>query len=382
MDTYRYQEDPHYFAQVPAGVEELAAAEMTALGAVDVAPEVRGVSFRADARTVYQLVYTTQLLQRVIAPLLRFKCHNPDYLYRKVHEVDWREFLRPGQTFAVFANVSHSKLKDSRFAGLRTKDAVCDRLRADTGKRPDIDTQQPDLWLSVHANHDWVTVGIDLAGGSLHKRGYRQQTVDAPMQETVAAAMLAMADWHGERPLHDPMCGSGTILAEAWLRATGTPAGTLRRHFGFMQLPDFDIVAWKQVKKGLDSRRKLGKPGLVSGGDVDPTAVAAARTNLAQLPGGEHIEVTRRDFRALEGLSDTVIVTNPPYGLRLQRGQDLAGFYKELGDWLKFRCPGCEAYIYFGDRRWLKSIGLRPAFKRSLRNGGLDGCVARYDLYA
>ena len=320
-------------------------------------------------------------MQRVIAPLLRFKCHNPDYLYRKVHEVDWRDFLRPGQTFAVFANVSQSKLKDSRFVVHRTKDAVCDRLRADTGQRPDVDTADPHLWLSVHARRDWVTVGVDLGGGGLHRRGYRVQTVDAPMQETVAAAMLAMAEWRGERPLHDPMCGSGTILAEAWLRATGTPAGTLRSRFGFMQLPDLDIVAWKQVKKGLDSRRKHRPPNLVSGADLDAGAVAAARANLDRLPGGEHVTVARGDVRA-PWPDRAVIVVNPPYGLRLRAGEDLGAFYKALGDWLKFRCPGSEAYVYFGDRRWLKHIGLRPAFKHALRNGGLDGCVARFELYA
>jgi putative N6-adenine-specific DNA methylase len=317
----------------------------------------------------------------VIAPLLRFKCHNPEYLYRKVLEVDWRQFLRPGQTFAVFANVSHSTLRDSRFAALKVKDAVCDQLRQATGSRPSIDTDQPHLWLSVHAARDWVTVGVDLAGGSLHKRGYRVASVDAPMQETVAAAILAHSGWRGERPLHDPCCGSGTLLAEAWLRATGTPAQTLRKHFGFMQLPDFDIVAWKQVKKGLDSRRELGAEGLVSGGDVDPDAVAAARRNLTRLPGGEQVTVTRRDFREHPGLDGAVIVTNPPHGIRLGKGTDLAAFYKELGDWLKFRCAGCEAYVYFGDKDLLKRIGLRPAWKRPLRNGGLDGRLAKYELY-
>lgn len=381
MTDYRYQEDGEYFAQVGGGVEELAAAELEALGATNVTAAVRGVTFAADARALYRIVYCTQLVQRVIAPLLRFKCHNPDYLYRKAFEVDWQQFLRPGQTFAVFANVSHSKLKDSRFAALRVKDAVCDRLRQDTGKRPDIDTDKPHLWLSVHARDDWVTVGVDLAGGSLHKRGYRAAKVAAPMQETVAAAMLAMIDWHGQRPLHDPMCGSGTILAEAWLRATDTPAGTLRRHFGFMQLPDFDIVAWKQVKKGLDSRRKLGRPELVSGADVDPAAVNAARQNLSALPGGDKVSIKRLDFRANEGLRDTTIVVNPPYGVRLKPGEDLGAFYKELGDWLKFRCASSEACVYFGDRRWLKSIGLRPNWKKPLRNGGLDGVVARYELY-
>ncbi|HOX26968.1 MAG TPA: THUMP domain-containing protein [Candidatus Krumholzibacteria bacterium] len=378
---YRYQDDPRYFAQVSGGVEDLAATELQALGATDVEAAVRGLHFRADPRGVYRVVYASQLVQRVIAPLAHFRCHTPDYLYRKVREIDWRDFLRPGQTFAVFANVSHSQLKDSRFAALRVKDAVCDRLRDDTGKRPDIDTENPDLWISLHAAHDAVTLGVDLGGGSLHKRGYRKQTVEAPMQETVAAAIVALSGWTGDRPLHDPMCGSGTLLAEAWLRATGTPAGTLRRRFGFMQLPDFDIVAWKQVKKGLDSRRRLREPGVVSGGDIDAKAVAAARANLALLPGGDRVPIRRRDFRDAHDLRDAVIVCNPPYGIRLATGSDLAAFYKDLGDWLKVRCAGCEAYVYFGERELLKSIGLRPAWRRPLRNGGLDGRLAKFELY-
>ncbi len=378
---HRYQEDPRYFAQVGGGVEDAAAVELAQLGARDIEPAVRGVFFRADPHALYGVVYASPLVQRVIAPLAQFRCHTPDYLYRRTREIDWREFLRPGQTFAVFANVSQSKLQDSRFAALRVKDAVCDRLREDTGSRPDIDTEDPDLWISLHAAHDQVTLGVDLAGGSLHKRGYRKQTVAAPMQETVAAAILAMADWNGERPLHDPMCGSGTLLAEALLRATGTPASTLRRRFGFMQLPDFDIVAWKQVKKGLDSRRRPLPAGLITGGDIDPKAVSAARANLDRLPGGQQVAVTRRDFREVEGLRDTVIVVNPPYGLRMGRDENLGSFYKELGDWLKFRCAGCEAYVYFGKRELLKLIGLRPAWKRGLRNGGLDGVVGKFPLY-
>ena len=378
---YRYQEDPRYFAQVGGGVEDVAAEELRRLGAIDVEPAVRGVEFRADPPTLYRVVYTSALLQRVIAPILYFRCHNPDYLYRKVLEVDWSDFLRPGHTFAVFSNVTNSKLKDSRFAALRVKDAVCDRLREDSGQRPDIDTRDPHLWISVHASNDWVTVGVDLAGGSLHKRGYRIHSVDAPMQETVAAAMLAMSGWTGERPLHDPMCGSGTLLAEAWMRATNTPTSILRGRFGFMQLPDFDLAVWKKIKADCEGARRPVAAGLVSGGDLDPEAVTAARANLARLPGGEHITVRRRDFRQVTGLSDTVIVCNPPYGIRLQRGDDLARFYKELGDWLKFQCPGCEAYVYFGERELMKRIGLRPAWKQPLRNGGLDGRVAKYELY-
>ncbi len=379
---YRYQDDPRHFAPVAAGLEDLAAAELQALGAGDVQTAVRGVHFRAEPRTLYHVIYAAHLLQRVLTPLLRFRCHNPDYLYRKVREVDWRQFLRPGQTVAVHANVAHSRLKDSRYVTLRVKDAVCDRLREDTGQRPDIDTREPDLWLYAHAAHDWVTVGVDTGGGSLHRRGYRQKTVAAPMQETTAAAIIALSGWAGDRPLHDPFCGAGTLLAEAWLRGTATPPGTLRRRFGFMQLPDFDIVAWKQVKKGLDSRRRPLPPGRVSGGDVDPRAVAAARENLGRLPGGDRVEVRQADALKTDGLRDGVIVCNPPHGIRLQQGTDLAAFYKALGDWLKFRCTGSEAYVYFGDRQLLKLIGLRPAWKKPLRGGGRDGRLAKYELYA
>lgn len=379
---YLYQEDSRYFVQVGGGIEPVVAAYLAEAGVSDIEPGVRGAHFRADRRTLYTIVYDSPLVQRVIAPLQQFRCHTPEYLYRRAREVDWRGFLAPGQTFAVFSNVSHSRLKDSRYAALRVKDAVCDRLRQDTGQRPDIDTENPDLWISLHAAHDQVTLGVDLGGGSLHKRGYRHATVDAPMQETVAAAILAMAGWRGEKPLHDPMCGSGTLLAEAWLRATGTPAGFLRSRFGFMQLPDFDGAVWRRVKDELDGHRSTpSRKELVSGADIDPRAVAAARANLDRLPDGARVAVARRDFRDTEGLRDAVIVCNPPHGVRLGRGADLTSFYKELGDWLKFRCAGCEAYIYFGKRELLKLIGLRPAWKRPLRNGGLDGVVAKYMLY-
>ena len=379
---YRYQEDSRYFAQVGGGVESAAASWLAEAGAVDIVPGVRGVHFGADARTLYGVVYASPHLQRVIAPLVQFRCHSPDYLYRRVREIDWREFLEPGRTFAVFANVSHSRMKDGRYAALRVKDAVCDRLREETGHRPDIDVRNPDLWLSLHAAHDQVTLGVDLAGGSLHKRGYRHRSVEAPMQETVAATALTMAGWRGDRPLYDPMCGSGTLLAEAWLRATGTPAGFLRRRFGFMLLPDFDSGTWKRVKTELDGRRRSSLPeGLVAGSDIDPKAVAAARANLDRLPAGDRVAVARRDFRDNEGMSGVVIVSNPPHGVRLSRGPDLAVLYKDFGDWLKFRCAGSEAYLYLGRRELLKSIGLRPAWKRSLRNGGLDGVLAKYELY-
>ena len=166
-----------------------------------------------------------------------------------------------------------------------------------------------------------------------------------------------------------------------WFKAAGIPAGFLRDHFGLMQLPDFDLVIWKYMKKGVDSRIEPPAAGVVRGSDIDPAMVAAARANLARLPGGERIEVTRADLRTLTGLDGALVVSNPPYGLRLQAGPDIGVFTKELGDWLKFRSGAAAACLYFGERELLKHIGLRPAWKVPLRNGGLDGRLARFELY-
>ena len=341
----------------------------------------RGLSFRATPAALYRINYRARLISRVLAPLVAFRCHNPDYLYRRAKEVDWSQLLRTDQTFAVFANVSGSKISHSQYAALKVKDAVADRFREATGVRPSVDVRQPHLWINLHLARDHATLSVDTSGGSLHRRGYRRESVEAPMQETVAAAVLELAGWDGTRPLHDPMCGSGTLLCEALIKAAAIPAGYLRQRFGFMQLPDFDMVQWKQEKRAADGAMVSGAASLISGSDSDGKAVAASRLNLAALPQGLDAKMWRADFRDLPGLPDKTIVCNPPYGLRLKKGEDLAAFYADLGDFLKQRCAGAEAYIYFGKRELIKSVGLRPTWKKELANGGLDGRLVKYELY-
>lgn len=377
----QYQREGRFFAQVGGGAEPAAAAELRALGAEDLEEGVRGIHFRAAPPALYAIVYAARLPQRVIAPLTTFRAHNPDYLFRQVRELPWEQFLRPQQTIAVFANVAHSRLRDSRYVVQRVKDGICDRMREATGERPTVDIRAPHLWVSAHVAHDTVTLGVDLSGGSMHRRGYRREQGEAPMQETVAAAVIEMSGWDGRAPLYDPMCGAGTLLAEAWLKASSIPAGFLRERFGLMQLPDFDLVVWKSMKKGYDSRIAPPPAGVVRGSDIDPQMVDMARANLARLPGGAAIEVTCADLRTLQGLDGALVVANPPYGLRLQAGPDIGAFTKDVGDWLKFRSGAAAACLYFGEPELLKRIGLRPAWKRPLRNGGLDGRLARYELF-
>jgi putative N6-adenine-specific DNA methylase len=379
--VFLYQQDGRYFAQIAGGLEELGAAELRELGATGVEPAHRGLYFKADPATLYRITYRTRLLSRILAPLVTFQCHTPEALYNKSQRVDWPSLLGVDQTFAVFANVSRSKITHSQYAALKLKDAVADQFRERCGRRPSVDPRDPDLWINLHIAGTRATVSLDVAGGSLHRRGYRRATVEAPLQECVAAAVLALSGWDGERPLYDPMCGSGTLISEAWLKYCRIPAGYLRGSFGFELLPDFDAQVWREVKAASDELIREPPGGHIRGSDIDARAVAATRTNNACLPHGDELRVRTLDFRAIAGLENRVIVCNPPYGRRIGPDGDIGAFYGELGDFLKQRCTGSEAYIYCGERELIKKIGLRAAWKKPLANGGLDGRLVKYELY-
>jgi 23S rRNA (guanine2445-N2)-methyltransferase len=379
---YLYQQDNTYFAQIAGGLEELGARELKSLGATKVNIINRGLDFCADRETLYRINYRSRLVTRVLAPLAKYEAKTGEELYLGAKKVDWTQMMRLEQTFAVFANVSNSEINNSHFASLKVKDVVADMFRKRyRNKRPNVDSVNPDLWINVHIYDNQVTVSIDCSGGSLHRRGYRQDAVEAPIQETLAAAILDIAGWDGKKPLYDPMCGSGTILSEAWLKAGNIPPGILRKKFGFMMLPDFDKRPWVKVKLAEEHKVKLVRGGLIRGSDIDAKSVAKTRANNARIPGGDELRVRTSDFRDLPPLKDTLIVCNPPYGIRLKAGDDMELFFKEFGDFLKQKCQGCQAFIYFGDRELVKSVGLKSSMKMPLRNGGLDGRLVWYEIY-
>ncbi len=222
---YAYQQNHRYFAQVAEGLEEPAADELKPLGAREIRLAYRGLYFEADPAALYRINYQSRLATRVIATLLVVACHTTDTLYKRAKSLAWKEFFSAEQTLAVFANVSHSKIRHSQYAALCLKDAIVDYFREECGRRPSVERSDPDVWISLFIDKDRAAIGIDTSGGSLHRRGYRKEAVEAPMQETVAAAILRRAEWDGSRPLHDPMCGSGTLLAEALMHYCRIPAG-------------------------------------------------------------------------------------------------------------------------------------------------------------
>lgn len=378
---YQYRKSHTYFAQIADGLEDPGSRELTALGAREIRPAYRGIYFKADAADLYRINYGARLITRVLAPLLTFDCHSPKYLQKTASSIRWTDFLSPEQTFAIFANVSDSHIRHSQYAALCLKDVIADFFRAQCGRRPNVETKNPDVWFNLHIHGNRATISLDTSGGSLHRRGYRTASVEAPMQETVAAAIIRMSGWDGERPLYDPMCGSGTLIIEALMAHCRIPAGFLRKHFGFEALPDFDASTWKRVKAEMDGKIRPLPGGLIFAGDLSKKAVAATRKNLEAFRQHPAIDVHCRDFRKIAEIKDAVLVCNPPYGIRLGKKSDLGSFYKELGDFLKQRCRGTAAYLYFGNRERIKQIGLKPSWKKPLSNGGLEGRLVKYEMY-
>ena len=372
MSTFQYQQYAQHFAQLAPGMGELAQAEFQQLGATNCKQAYRGMHFSGNHEVLYRINYMSRLATRILAPLITFDCHSTKYLYKTARQINWHDLLNVRGSFAVFAQVSNSQIRHSQYAALKLKDAIVDHFRDRSGKRPNVDTRDPDIWFNLHIENNRAVISLDTSGGSLHKRGYRKSGLDAPMQETLAAAIVLLTNWNGEQPFIDNMCGSGTLLAEAHMQSCGIPPAYLRERFGFERLPDFDPALWRKVRKECNSDIRTHEQSAIFGSDVHPGAIAASRNNL-------NVQVMDYQQRKIDAPS--IIVCNPPYGIRLGKGTDLASFYRQLGDYLKQRCSGSKAFIYFGDRKNMKFIGLRPSWKKALMNGGLDGRLALYELY-
>jgi putative N6-adenine-specific DNA methylase len=376
-----YRKKNTYFAQIADGLEATGAVELEELGAVSTRPVRRGIYFSADPAALYRINYCTRLCTRILAPIKSFACPDAAAIYRAGGSIDWPRFFSLDQTFAVFASTAGSSVPHSQFAGLKLKDAVADQFRNRYGRRPNVDARTPDLWINLHVEKDRGTISIDTSGGSLHRRGYRTRSGDAPMQETVAAAMVRLSEWDGRVPLTDPMCGSGTLVIEAAMAYCRIPAGYLRPRFGFQQLPDFDPQLWQTVKDSADGAIRKMPDQLISASDIDAQAVSATRANCKMIPHARTVNVLRVDFETIDGLENRIILCNPPYGIRMTGQGRLDDDFRRLGDFLKQRCKGSEAYIYFGNRDMIKRIGLKPSWKKPLRNGGLDGRLVKYEMY-
>ncbi|MDD2899833.1 MAG: THUMP domain-containing protein [Desulfuromonadaceae bacterium] len=371
----------HCFAAVPRGAEELAAAELLALGISDVIPGKGGVSFCADLSGLYRANLWLRTASRILVQLALFPCLSPADLYAGVHAIAWQELITPEMTLAVDCSLRDSILTHSGFVALKTKDAIVDRIRESCGSRPNVDTTSPDVRINVHLHKNNCTISLDSSGDSLDRRGYRLERNEAPLRETLAAAVIALTGWDGSVPLADPMCGSGTIPVEAALLATHTPPG-LQRTFGFQRWLDFDEKRWETVCKDAENGIRKISLGLITGYDLDNRALLLAGRNTAKagLEGQIHFfHAALQEFQP-EG-DKGVIIINPPYGKRLGEEDDLRELYCQIGDIMKKRCRGWTGYVLTGNLELAKYIGLKASRRYVLFNGAIECRLLKYDLY-
>jgi putative N6-adenine-specific DNA methylase len=378
---FDYQRNNNFFAQVPGKMEELCLEELRELGASNLRVAYRGVYFQAEQPELYKINYTSRLLTRVLAPLFTFNCKSTNDIKNSSTKTKWEKLISLNTTFAITASVSNSNITHSKYAALCLKDSIADHFNAKYKKRPNVDPKNPDVRINLHIEKEKATVSLDLSGESLHKRGYRLLAGDAPMQETLAAALVRISEWKGENQLWDCMCGSGTIICEALMKYCNIPAQYLREKFGFFNLPDFNKSLWEQIKSECDKNILPLPKGLISGSDSSPKAIEIARENIGRLPYSENVNLFIKQFQKADSFENGTIITNPPYGIRLGQKQEAELLFKELGDFLKQNCSGTSAFIYTGDPALRKSIGLKTSRRIHLVNGKLEGVLFRIDSF-
>lgn len=378
MNPFEYQRTGSFFAIVAGGLERHAAQELESLGARVDQPVPRGFAFRCDQATLYRILYCSRTAQRILAPLATARCLSEKQLYEFASEaLDWTALFEIGASFGIQTNLSGSRISHSLYAGQLLKDAICDSFRRKYGRRPDFATRNAQINFNLHIKNDQATIALDLSGSSLHKRGYRQVAGSAPLQETLAATLIRLSGWEGTRTFVDPMCGSGTILAEALMHYCRVPAAYLRPERGLRFLPDFDARIQTQIVETANAAIRPLPPGLIRGSDLNPKNILIARENLATLPFGENVNLTVSRFQDLDRQSGRCVVTNPPYGVRLGDEGSIRELYHELGDFLKQRCPDSENYILCGDKTLVPELRLRAHWKKNLKNAGLEVVLAK-----
>lgn len=372
------------FISCASALESLLADELKELGISSLHIGYRGVYVNEwDWKTVYLINYASRLASRVLLPLTRFRCFDKRSLYRHAMNIEWSQYLRDGWTFAIDANVHHKELRNSLYAAQVVKDAICDQMRQKSGRRPSVEVQQPDVQINLFVHQQNAVISFDTSGEPLHKRGYRQESVEAPIQESLAAAVLRLARYEKENILLDPCCGSGTFLIEAALMATHTPPGYLRARWGFMRHPDYDSAHWLRVRNQVDEKRMSLPPQHLFGIDHSHSAVHATKMNLRAAGFSQQVEVEQRDFREYQPLvTPDLVIANPPHGRRLDEEEQLRSVYRALGDFMKRSCrkPG-KGFVFTSNLELAKEVGLSAKKRHVLNNGGLDSRLLEYDLF-
>ena len=362
------------------GFEDLLATELKNLGALNIQKGQRMVSFEGDDGFMYKANLACRTAIKILKPIYNFKANDEKSLYDGIMKYDWVDLFDVDKTFAIDATVFSDDFTHSKYVALLSKDAIVDQFRNAFNRRPDVDTEDPDVRINVHIHMNDVTVSLDSSGNSLHQRGYRTQTNEAPINEVLAAGLLMLSGWTGQCDFLDPMCGSGTILIEAGMIACNIPANIRRKGFAFEKWQDFDADLYEKIKENLLKKSKEFNYQ-INGFDIDFQSMKKAKININQAYLEDYIDVEKLDF--FESRKDSNeplhIFFNPPYNERISINTE--EFYGDIGNTLKRNYAGTNAWMVTSNYDALKSVGLRPSAKIKTFNGALEARLVHYELY-
>ena len=368
----------YMLAKTMYGLEEILAEELKDLGAQNVKIQNRAVSFKGDTGFMYKANLNLRTCLRVLKPIATFQAHNEKELYNNILKIDWEKYLDLKNTFATDATTNSEVFTHSKYASLLVKDGIADFFREKYDERPNVDPKDPDITFNLHIAKHTCTVSIDSSGESLHKRGYKSNTIIAPMNEVLAAGLILLSGWDQKSNFHDPMCGSGTILIEAALIAYNIPANIFREKFGFETWKDFDLELFEKIKDvSLDKEKDF--QASITGGDNFQKAVRITRENIENALMFDNIKVKNEDFFDTKVFENSFVIFNPPYGERIELG--INEFYEKVGDSLKNNYKNCTVWLISSDLENLKMIGLKPSKKIELMNGNLKCSFREFKIY-
>ncbi|WP_339755548.1 THUMP domain-containing protein [uncultured Winogradskyella sp.] len=363
------------------GFEDILANELTQLGAIHVEKGVRNVSFVGDKGFMYKANLGLRTAIKILKPIETFRVAREDDLYKNVKNIKWENYLKATGTLAVDATVHNSVFTHSQYTALKTKDAIVDRFRDIDGTRPDVDLRFPDLKINVHIDRERCTISLDSSGESLHRRGYKTATNIAPINEVLAAGLIIMSGWDGQTDFMDPMCGSGTMLAEAAMIACNIPPNLMRKEFAFERWVDWDVELFEKIEESLLKKTRDFHHKIV-GYDKSPSAVEKAKENIKNAHLEEFVHIQHEDFFKTRKAGDNKLhmVFNPPYGERLEN-LNVEEFYGDIGTTLKHGYPNTNAWLITSNLEALKFVGLRPSRKIKVFNAKLEARLVKYEMY-
>ncbi|ACS85446.1 bifunctional 23S rRNA (guanine(2069)-N(7))-methyltransferase RlmK/23S rRNA (guanine(2445)-N(2))-methyltransferase RlmL [Musicola paradisiaca] len=375
------------FASTARGLEELLKSELEALGAQDCTVVQGGVHFQGDDRLLYQALMWSRLASRILLPLKEFKVYSDLDLYLGVQSVDWPTVFDVRSTFAVSFTGTNEDIRNSQYGALKVKDAIVDSFSRKVGQRPDVARQQPDIRVNVFLNKEKATLALDLSGEGLHLRGYREMAGQAPLKETLAAAIVLRSGWKAGTPMVDPMCGSGTLLIEAAMMASDRAPGLTRQHWGFLAWSRHQPELWQSLVAEAQQRARAGLPATTSrffGSDIDGRVIDIARANARRAGVDSLIRFDVQDAARLQnplpaGPVGTVL-SNPPYGERLESEPALIALHNLLGRKMKSAFGGWQLSLFSASPALLDSLQLRADRQFKAKNGPLDCVQKNYRL--